>query len=320
MSFQLYKIRNFNDLINDTFAFFKEEGKNYFRNYFIINGILLLVLVILMFFVGRVFFENFLNGVNSPGRNDSEVFFAQFFGENIGFFVGTGIAGILLILLISLISYSYPVVYLIFTEQKIVPDNIQVRALLLRKTSKAILFGLLSLVTFLPLAIILGLLSILLFVTIILIPVAIGLFAAFSCWATLSFYDYLSTNNGFFSAMGNGWRLLFKNFWVNIGATSVLYIILYVIQGIISMIIYTIGTFVFIVDTDTSSPDPTAMMGTLGVLMMIVFLVSTVFSYFITNLLMVNQGLIYYSGREQEENKATYSEIDLIGNDFETED
>ena len=49
--FQLYKKRDFNELVSDTFDFFKIHGKNYFKNYFIINGGFLLILVVLLYFV-----------------------------------------------------------------------------------------------------------------------------------------------------------------------------------------------------------------------------------------------------------------------------
>ena len=48
--FQLYKKRDFSELVGDTFGFFKLEGKNYFKNYFIINGSLLLLLVVIIYF------------------------------------------------------------------------------------------------------------------------------------------------------------------------------------------------------------------------------------------------------------------------------
>ena len=36
--FEFYKRRDFGGLISDSFAFFKIYGKNYFKNYFLING------------------------------------------------------------------------------------------------------------------------------------------------------------------------------------------------------------------------------------------------------------------------------------------
>lgn len=35
---QFYKKRDFGALISDTFTFFKENGKNYFKNYILLNG------------------------------------------------------------------------------------------------------------------------------------------------------------------------------------------------------------------------------------------------------------------------------------------
>ena len=55
--FQVFKKRDFSQLVGDTFSFFKLEGKNYFKNYFIINGGLLLILVVALYFLIKFFFE-----------------------------------------------------------------------------------------------------------------------------------------------------------------------------------------------------------------------------------------------------------------------
>ena len=56
--FQLYKKRDFSALVGDTFGFFKLEGKNYFKNYFTINGGLLLLLVVIIYFFSNIFIKS----------------------------------------------------------------------------------------------------------------------------------------------------------------------------------------------------------------------------------------------------------------------
>ena len=68
--FQLYKKRDFSALVGDTFGFFKLEGKNYFKNYFTINGGLLLLLVVIIYFFSNIFIKGAFAGAQTG--NDSE--------------------------------------------------------------------------------------------------------------------------------------------------------------------------------------------------------------------------------------------------------
>jgi len=47
---QLYKSRDFSAFFQDTFAFLKQNGKHYFKHYFIVNGIFLMILMVLGYF------------------------------------------------------------------------------------------------------------------------------------------------------------------------------------------------------------------------------------------------------------------------------
>ena len=48
--FVFYKKRNFNDYINDTFAFFKKYARNYFSNYLAVNGAMIIAITLLCTF------------------------------------------------------------------------------------------------------------------------------------------------------------------------------------------------------------------------------------------------------------------------------
>ena len=65
--FQLYKKRDFSALMNDTMDFFKQCWKNYFRNYVIVNGALLLLMCVLYF----LFFKDMLKNIYTPGAAGS---------------------------------------------------------------------------------------------------------------------------------------------------------------------------------------------------------------------------------------------------------
>ena len=81
--FQLYKKRGFSEFVGDTFDFLKIEGKNYFKNYFVINGIVLLLLVATLYFFTSIFFEGMFSNAN---RNNSNGM-ALFLNDNLGVFM-----------------------------------------------------------------------------------------------------------------------------------------------------------------------------------------------------------------------------------------
>ncbi|AWH86759.1 hypothetical protein HYN59_17310 [Flavobacterium album] len=310
--FQLYKKRNFSALINDTFTFFRVSGKNYFRNYIIINGGMMLVLLLLIFLISRIFFENMFSGMGSP---ESQQMLDDYFDSNTGFFIAAGVVCGILVLLITITNYSYPVLYLSLAEKKEKPTSREVLGLLKKKIGRILLFGLLSLITFVPIAIIIGLFGMLMFAIFIGIPVAIILFAALSNWIFLSFYDYLNTDKNYFAAMGSGMQMLFKNFWPHMGSTAIIYVIISIAQSILSFIPYFIGIFIMLFSTDGKMGQENISL--MGILMLLTFMLYFVLAYLLGNILMVNQGLIYYSCREDNEHHSLHSDIDLIGTDFE---
>ena len=82
--FQLFKKRNFSDYISDTFSFFRITGKHFFKNYFIINGTLLILLMVLTYFVFKVYFEMMFANIGSSAPN----FLEDYFNNNIGLIIG----------------------------------------------------------------------------------------------------------------------------------------------------------------------------------------------------------------------------------------
>src|SRR5690606_9716159 len=95
--FRLYKQRNFSELINDTFAFFRTYGKSYFKGYFIINGGLLLTLLVLMYLMGSFFVDTLSTGISNPSGGESII--TENIQSNFGMFMLAGLAGFVLILI-----------------------------------------------------------------------------------------------------------------------------------------------------------------------------------------------------------------------------
>ena len=315
--FQLYSKRSFGSLVGDTLSFFKEFGKNYFKNYFIINGGFLLALVAIMYFLIKIFLEGAFSNFGSTDQGDN---FINHIYSNLGLFIGLGITTVLLVILISMINYLFPVAYLklIETNKDTSTENLinEIKS----KIGKVIVFFLASIFIFIPIMLILCVIMFALIVVIIGIPLLFIVIPAVMCWISLSFYDYVSTDNGYFDSLGNGYRMLKKKFWPIIGSTAIMQIIVQVVIGVVSMIPYTIGVATVFTNPEAMQNKVNGVPEGLSLIMVLIsvlMIVSILLNYTLQNLILINQGIIYYSIKEESENVSIKNDIDLIGSDSE---
>jgi hypothetical protein len=319
--FELFKQRNFSDYISDTIAFFKTFGKHYFKNYFIINGIFLMILVVLIYFVSKVYME-FIFSLSNPngGVNNSSYLF-DYFNNNTVLFIVTIILFFLLTIFTSMISYAYPVIYLQFIEKT---NNIEFTSndiinVLKENIGRLIVFflGLTFIVT--PIMVIVLTINVLLCFIIIGIPLFLIVVPMLMSWIALSFYDYMIKKVGFFEALRNGFNLMRLEFWNTIGTTLVMLFLIQIVQGIITIIPYIIGVFLLFVTGESinESGSQADRLSGITILFSAIMVVSIILSYTFHNFQFINQGLIYYSLREESEDHISKSQIDLIGTDSE---
>ena len=312
--FQLFKKRNFSELVGDTFTFFKMNGKHYFRNYFIINGGFLLVLLVLVYFIMNVFFEGLFANLNGGfgGTNNT---IDHYINDNLELVISLGVLTAITAIFLSILSYSYPVAYMKLLEKKSGFPTSEIIGVIKSKLGKIVIFFIASLFVLIPIMILAMVLSFALIFLIIGIPLLFILIPAMMCWFSLSFFDYISTEKGYFEALGNGFRLMKQKFWPAVGSTVIMYLIMQIVVGFTSMIPYLIGVFSMFTDLENqTSPNIqpekfSFLMLMLGVSMILSLLLNFIFQ----NLLLVNQGIIYYSIREENENNTSKNEIDLIG-------
>ncbi|WP_035655900.1 hypothetical protein [Flavobacterium filum] len=312
--FQLFKKRNFSEYISDTFLFFKENGSHFFRNYFIINGALLILLVALSYFVFKVYFELIFSNIGSTSTN----FLDDYFNNNVGLIIGVFIVFFLLILFVSLVNYTFPVLYLKLLEQhkgqhfdtKEIIDEFK------SSFGKVVIFFLVIFLLSITVGLlIMGLLVAMMFILIGFV-VAIILIPALIAFVQFSFYEYMNAEIGVFDALGKGYSKLTQNFWPIVGSTIIMYVIIQIVVSIFSVIPYVIGIASMFTSLENQSSQEEAF-STFGIMMVIVMCISILLSYILNNLLIVNNGVIYYSLREENENKNTINDIDLIGTDGE---
>lgn len=304
--FKLYRLRDFSALINDSFSFFKFHGKNYFKNYFIINGGILVVIALLTYLTTNVIFTS-IGDLNSPGAQEMLL---DYFDNNLWYFIGVGGVIFLLLMILSLLNYSYPVLYLKTLQNNQKPSVKDILTLLKSKAGKIILFPIASLISFIPLFTIIALISAFFIMTIIGIPVACIIIAAMASWMMLSFYDNITTDNGFFTSFSKGITMLTNRFWQNVGVTIIIAIVVFCTNLFFSLIPELLLKFTLLTETtDISS---------VSVIIAIISTILSVFiSYLLTNLTVISQGMIYYSYEESVHNNSLDSEIDLIGGESE---
>lgn len=300
---QLYKKRDFSDYINDTILFFKTYGKEYFRNFIITNGWLVLLFCVIYFFSGKlssILSNPFDNGFEINGDVSTLPFVL------LGLLIITGVA-------YSIYSITFPILYL---QRKGENPEEQITSKELNRELKnhffpTLKFCFFSLFTIIPLAIIAFILNIALMFIIIGIPLFFIVTPAITIWFTQSLYVYLNEDLDFFGSLGKGWTILIKQFWHKIGAS----VIVFFCVIIINIIFILVPTFLVLGHSLTAS---TALLANPNsTLMIVINILSTIVSFFLTNIVFVQQGIIYYSSIEYLENTQAFIEIDNIGKNEE---
>lgn len=315
---QFYKKRDFGTFISDSFNFFKLYGKNYFKNYILLNGLLLILMVTIVVFGYRELFSQ-LFGSNINGES---YYFQQYFSDNFGMLFVVGIITFLLFLLLMIINYLYPVFYMKRLSQgeiKIRTDDILSDFKTNAGRIGILCLGMIFIVT--PLAFIIAGISY------ALILIIIGLFIMLLVYPTLFnvvtflMYDYFNSKRGFFESLSYAIRSQFSYpngrekspYWKYWGATTIVFLIMYVITTVFTFIpmIFFYGSLL------TSAPDgqfeQNPFTGTMGVLFFVIYGISMLLSFFLSNILYINSGLMYYDSRTDLHQKVELEEIETIG-------
>lgn len=316
--FQLYKDRDFGAYISDTIDFFKKFGKHYFKNYFIVNGFFLIILVVIIYFFSTIYLESF-GSILNPARGNAN-YMNEFLQNNIGFFIVAIVAMALLMFVISIINYAIPSLYIELYENHGLDFTAKDLAKSLKQNfGRLLIFFFASLFVMTPIFLIVFTVNILLCFLIIGFPLFFITFPAFMVWMYLSFNDYILGKSGYFESLGNAYTMLKSNFWPAVGSSLVMFIILYILQSIITMVPYTIGIgAMFTTGQDLENPgNSNADFSVFAIMMIIVFVVSTLCSFIFQNIMNVQQVLIYYSQLEGSTQNSTNSEIELIGSESE---
>ncbi|AZB08919.1 DUF4013 domain-containing protein [Chryseobacterium sp. G0162] len=315
---QFYKKRDFGTFISDSFNFFKLYGKNYFKNYILINGLLLILMVTVFIFGYRELFSQIF-GSNLGGDT---YYFERYFSDNAGMLIGVGIVTFLLFMILAIVNYLYPVFYLkrIAAGAK----NIKTDEILGDFKENIGRIGKLCIgMTFIviPLSLFIAGFSYL------LIFVLIGIFLVMIVYPTLFnvitflMYDYFNSGRGFMESLSYSIRSQFSYpngsekspYWKYWGAGFVMFIIISIASSVFTYIpmIFFYGSILTSTPDGSFEQDP--FTGAFGIIFFVFYGISMLLSFFLSNLLYVNAGFMYYDSRTDLHQKVELEEIDTIG-------
>ena len=309
--FELFKKRDFGELFNDTFGLLKMKWKNYFGNYLKINFLILIIFMVFAYFFSEFYIKVIFGGAKNP---DQLRYIEDFFKLNSSLIGWAGIGIFILIMILSVIQISYPIMYLKLIENDVNydPKASEISTLIKQNFGRMLLFGLLTFIVVGILASIAFFLSALLIFLIVGFLLLMILVPYVSALIYLSMFHYIDKKSGYFEALGFAFNTIHNNFWKVIGCNLVLLLILQIANMIITsipaMIIFMMG---FVSMQETGDADA----GFMSIAFAVIYGVSIILSMFMNNLIVINFGLIYYGELERKESVFAKSEIDQIGLD-----
>lgn len=305
--FQLYKKRDFSAYIGDTMQYLKQFGKNFLKNYLVINGALMLVWSLVYYFMFRSSMQNMLN-MQKPSANPFSMY-----TNDMGSFFSMGAIFFVVMIVFSIFTIAYPMAHMKLIKETdrdtFTPSEIFIE--MKGYAARIFLFGLISMFTLLPLAMIIFALGVVLCFILVGIPLLLLSIPTIMAWYMQALYVYMEEEVGFFGAVGEGRRIVFSNYWSIIGSTVALLFAVSILGSTITMIpsMMSIATLI----SSGGAPSPVNLSPT----MTAIYILGTIVSYVLYNILYVHQGIIYYSSQEATEHYDAYSEIDNIGKNEE---
>lgn len=281
---QLLQRRTFSEFFSDTFKFLIENGKHFFLNYFIINGVFLIISLVKSYFTGT-----------------GSVF--PFFVEGLY---------ILFIFIFSIINWSFVTIYLILYNERGLDFNYQdIIQSFKQQIGKILIFILVCILIAIPLGIVVGLVGFVLTITVVGIALLPLLYAVAVLWISMAFYEYLYTNRPVFDCLGYSFKLMSKKFWSANGSVA-LFLVVFMIFYI--FIMGMAGMFDMFIDMNSPGKTLEATQNFQQTLMSPLYLVLITIISVLGVTLQVNQGIVYFSQKELLENIQANKSIDEIGN------
>jgi hypothetical protein len=309
----LLKKREFGLLINDTFLFFREHGKAFLKHYFTINGIFLIVLVALIFLTFKYYLEALFANISNGNANNIDVYI----NNNPTLFITIAVVFFILIAILSIIGITMPILYLrkiAHNEEKSVTTKSMWLEIKQQK-SKIVVFFLSLLVLLLPFGLIFWMMSQMPNFFLLWLPIYMVFLPAYIAWIFQSYFFYVNEENSILTSYLKGFENLKMQFWSILGCTIIMFIIIQVVQVILTIIPYLIMIFNLFVQPNPNNinANPDEHFSFISIIISVIFVLLLLSSYVLNNLIVISQGIIFYSCKEKRENLSTNHLIDSIG-------
>ena len=309
---QLYKSRGFGEFFQDTFTFLRQNGKHFFKHFLIVNGLFLLILMAMGYFFSKIYTDVIFGGMITGNQNGVD----SFMNQNSGYFLLLFMIFLIVGLFAAAMTYSFVPIYLkLYTEK----DGKQFSASDLIKAYKSYIgkifvFIICGIIVAIPLFLLVGLVTFILTITIIgmlLLPIVFG---AVSLYYQGTLMEYLNDKKGIWESFSYSWKLMSSKFWPAIGCVGIFYLMSYIAQNVVILIPYLLYIVDMITNIETGSQANTEEIGkSLMMFMLIILFLTFTVVIFLNLIVQLNQGVIFYSLKEDIENINTKSDIDLIG-------
>ncbi|MEO6347174.1 MAG: hypothetical protein ABIO60_04610 [Aquaticitalea sp.] len=308
---QLYQSRGFSEFFQDTFVFLKSNGKHLFKHYFIINGFFLIIMMVMLYFFTKFYTNIIFGGLlgNNPTVMD------DYMNQNLGLFIVLVLVFIIVALVAGVISFSYIPLYLKLYSEGDGTDFGTSELVVAYKANlgKIFIFLVCGFLLGIPLIIGMGIGMFILIITIVgllLFPLLIG---AFSLLYNMTLMEYIQQKRGIWDSFGYAWKLMITKFWPAVGSVGLFFLISYIIQSIFSLIPYIFGMASLFTTIESGPPNTEDVSHTMTLMMLAVFFLSFFAGALLGIVVQLNQGIVFYSLKEDNENINTKSVIDQIG-------
>ena len=308
---QLYKSRNFSAYFQDTFAFVKANSGHFFKHFFIVNGLFVLILMILGYFF-MTFYTDFLFG--GLAQNDPNVI-EDFLNENSVLFLFLAILFVVASIIFGVFMYAYPVFYLKL-YRTLGPKNFGTSELIFEYKENLVrlfIYILCSILIGIPLVMLFGIVIFVLFITIIGVLAVPFVAAVLMLFYYMALSEYLEGKMGIWESFSYASKLLMSKFLPAVACAGLFYLMSYVVQNVITIIAYIFGLLKLFTDASAGTSNPEDVGGMMSVVMIISFIGGFLLGIFLNNIVLLNQGIIFHSLKEEAENIHTKDIIDQIG-------
>jgi hypothetical protein len=313
---QIYKTRSFGDFFTDTIEFFRHTGKHFYKNFILINGGFILIVALLLYFLTKLYMDSIFSSITNPAWG-VQPSILDYFADNAVLFITLVSALLLLSLFLSILNITYPIIYLQLYDKHgnngFEAADIVVE--LKQNLGKMLRFMVGFLFVLLPIILVIAGILILLMFILIGIPLMLITIPAVIAWISLSYHQYILGSSGFLGSLGIGFTMLRHKFWTITGVTALWALIIQMLQGAVTFIPYIVGFGAIIAGVDPNQPE-TDSFSSIAIFMAAMMVFGIVVSYILNNIIIVAQGMIYFSIKEQSEHRSATSTIDEIGSEY----